>query len=367
MLRLNQYQGRSIIGKALNRFEVFRVNIWFIFVLLSLGSCDLLQTDKQWVALHGQTMGTSYTIKARIAPDEFPPPALSEEIKVTLKLANDVLSNWMEHSEISNFNTSSSTGWREISAHLFAVMQAAAQINLQSEGRFDVTLSPLIDLWGFGPVDDGRLPDDAQINEALKRVGQSSLLVLKDDPPRMRKRNGAVSINLSAIAKGYAVDMIALRLEKHGIEDYLVEIGGDLRTHGVNAENQPWRVGIERPDAKGQSLQRIVFVKNMGLATSGDYRKYIKTRGKRLPHIIDPSSGYPVTHDLASVTVLASNTMRADALATALLVMGEKKGLLLAEKLKVAAYFITRKEKGFETSSSRMFEACCADKSSELL
>ena len=328
-----------------------------LFTGLALSGCDLLKEQSDQYVLRGHTMGTSYTIKALHAHGKVDQEALYNDIKATLDGANDKLSNWKEGSEISAFNASPSTNWRDISAPFHEVLVESERIHRESGGRFDITLSPLIDMWGFGPADNDTLPSDDEITWALTHVGQSDLLEIKDNPPRLRKTRGPVSITLGAIAKGYSADLIARTLEKHGISDYLVEIGGDLIAHGVNEYGVPWRVGIEKPDETGRSVQLIVSVRNMGMATSGDYRNFFLTEdGKRMSHIIDPVTGRPVTHALASVTVLAPSGMRADGLATALLVLGTKEGLALADKLTIAAYFISRDEDGFVTSSSKAFE-----------
>lgn len=322
-----------------------------------LSGCDLLSEETDQYVLRGRTMGTTYTIKALHARGKVDQEALYLDIKAALDDASDKFSNWQDESEISRFNNSPSTNWHPISAPFFEVLQESQRIHHQSGGRFDITLSPLIDLWGFGPNDDEKLPSAVEISGALTHVGQSDLLEVKDNPPSVRKKRGPVSITLSAIAKGYGADLIARGLEKHGITDYLVEIGGDLLARGVNEYGVPWRIGIEKPDVSGRSVQLVVAVRNMGMATSGDYRNFIEADGKRLSHIIDPVTGHPVTHNLASVTVLAKSGMRADGMATALLVLGLDKGLALAEELKIPAYFITRKEDGFATKSSSAFDA----------
>ncbi|TLP45009.1 FAD:protein FMN transferase [Cohaesibacter sp. CAU 1516] len=328
---------------------------------LLLAGCDLLADQTDQYILRGNTMGTSYTIKALRARGKIDKEALYNDIKATLDNANDKLNNWTDDTEISRFNASPSTNWQDISPTFLEVLQEAQRIHAESNGRFDITLSPLIDMWGFGPEDNETLPSKAEIDAALANVGQDSLLELRNDPPSLRKRRGAVSVNLGAIAKGYSADLIARTLEKHGITDYLVEIGGDLIARGVNDMGVPWRVGIEKPNEIGRAVQLVVSVTDMGLATSGDYRNFfLDEEGRRMSHIIDPVTGRPVTHNLASVTVLAADGMRADGLATALLVLGEEEGREMANRLNIPAYFITREEEGFATSSSKAFDALMA-------
>ena len=322
-----------------------------------LSGCDLIGEDTDQYVLRGRTMGTTYTIKALHARGKVDQEALYNDIKATLDDASDKFSNWQDESEISQFNNSSSTNWLSVSAPFFEVLQESQRIHHQSGGRFDITLSPLIDIWGFGPNDDDKLPSEIEISSAMAHVGQSDLLEIKDNPPSIRKKRGPVSISLSAIAKGYGADLIARSLEKHGITNYLVEIGGDLLARGVSERGTPWRIGIEKPDVGGRSVQLVISVRDMGMATSGDYRNFIEADGKRLSHILDPVTGRPVTHNLTSVTVLAQTGMRADGLATALLVLGLADGLALAEELKIPAYFITREGDGFATKSSSAFDA----------
>ena len=325
---------------------------------LLLAGCDLLAEQTDQYVLRGNTMGTSYTIKALHARGKIDEEALYTDIKATLDEANDKLNNWTDDSEISRFNASPSTNWQEISPTFHEVLSEAQQIHAESGGRFDITLSPLIDMWGFGPDDNKNPPTDVEINAALANVGQRNLLEMRSDPPAIRKKRGPVSVNLGAIAKGYSADLIAHTLEKHGISDYLVEIGGDLFARGVNEQGVPWRVGIEKPSETGRAVQIIVSLKDMGMATSGDYRNYfLDDNGQRMSHIIDPVTGRPVTHSLASVTVLAPNGMRADGLATALLVLGPKKGMALANERNIAAYFIMRENGGFVAKSSNAFAA----------
>ncbi|SNY92609.1 thiamine biosynthesis lipoprotein [Cohaesibacter sp. ES.047] len=337
------------------------VALAFLAVIMSLSGCDLLSEQTDEYVLRGNTMGTSYTIKALHARGKVDEEALYHDIKKTLDEANDKLNNWTDDSEISAFNASSTTNWLEISPPFLEVLKESQRIHDQSNGRFDITLSPLIDMWGFGPGDRDTAPSEVEIQAALNNVGQSELLEIRDNPPGIRKKKAPVSINLGAIAKGYSADLIARTLEKHGISNYLVEIGGDLIAHGNNDYGVPWRVGIEKPDEKGRSVQLIVSVRDMGMATSGDYRNfYLDEDGQRMSHIIDPVTGHPARHNLASVTVLAPSGMRADGLATALLVLGEKAGRALANKLSIPAYFITREADGFATSSSDAFDALMA-------
>ncbi len=309
--------------------------------------------------IQGSTMGTQFTIKVLLPANSPLIKHLSNDVNQRLEKLNQSLSNWQSDSELSRFNAYTSTQWQPLSEDLYNVMQEANIIHQQSQGKFDVTLSPLIDLWGFGPIKHTAYPSPSRIQSALKNVGQARLIQLKDTPPSMKKQQADVQINLSALAKGYAIDQLAEYLISLEIDNFLVEIGGDLRTRGVNIKGQRWRVGIEKPNDLGHSIQSIIALDNQSIATSGDYRNFfVNASGQRMSHIIDPTTGYPITHKLSSVTVINQTAMRADALATALLVLGEKEGLALANKHNIAALFIRRDANSrYSTSLSQTFKS----------
>ncbi|SLN43368.1 Thiamine biosynthesis lipoprotein ApbE precursor [Pseudoruegeria aquimaris] len=324
---------------------------------LFLSAC-LFSTDKaEPVRFVGETMGTTYSVTVVDMPEDLTAEALQAEVESVLARVNAQMSNWDPNSEVSRFNASTSTAPQPVSAEFAYVMEAANGIHLGSGGVFDVTLAPLIDLWGFGPKKPGEpVPTDAEILKALSDVGQLSLLTLGEGPT-LKKEKPGVSVNLSAIAKGYGVDEVAELVASKGITRYLIEIGGDLVASGENAEGKPWSIGIEKPDARSKTLQLVLPLDNTGMATSGDYRNYFEEDGIRYSHIIDPNTGRPITHKTASVTVLAENAMLADGWATAMLAMGQDRGLEAAEALGLAVYFITREGNDFVTASSRAFDS----------
>lgn len=328
----------------------------FFISLVILQACESSSTQREAFTLRGETMGTSYSVKIVLSQNKTILDTLSNEIETTLESINNSLSDWKSDSEISRFNQNTSTQFQAISNHFYQVMHEAMIINKQSLGQFDVTLSPLINLWGFGPQTNASQPTPSIINEILNKVDQSALLTLKDNPPSLKKQQADVSLNLSSIAKGYAIDQIAAVLRQHHIQNYIVEIGGDLVTNGMNLNEQAWRIAIEKPNDLGQSVQAIIPLHSQAIATSGDYRNFYRQDNKRLSHILNPKTGYPITHNLASVTVIESSAMRADGLATALMVMGEKEGLILANKLDIAVYFITRHDLSYKTSKSNAFK-----------
>ncbi|MEM7255089.1 MAG: FAD:protein FMN transferase [Pseudomonadota bacterium] len=307
------------------------------------------------VKLSGETMGTTYHVTV-VDPPRNSTSAIEEAIIAALARVNQQLNNWDPQSEVSTFNQRESTEPLPVSDAFQAVMAQSFDIHRQSDGRFDVTLAPLIELWGFGPrTPDSPVPGEAAISTALSRVGMARLLTL--DGGNLTKANPKTSVNLAAIAKGYGVDQIAGALDALGISNYLVEIGGDLITAGTNQDGGPWRVGIETPDRVGRSIHYIIRLSNVGMATSGDYRNFVEHEGKRYSHILDPVTGRPVEHRLASVTVLHETAALADGWATALLVLGDKAGMTLADTLGIAAYFIVRGEDDFEVLRSERFNA----------
>ncbi|MEM7290600.1 MAG: FAD:protein FMN transferase [Pseudomonadota bacterium] len=331
-----------------------------LFACLQLAGCDWFAKPDA-VTLSGQTMGTTYTVVVAGLESEPDVERLRGEIEATLADVNSKMSNWDASSEISRFNASAEIAPMKISADLATVMEAAVEVNRKSNGKFDVTLAPLIELWGFGPhKPDDPIPSDETISDALGRVGQERLLFLDTRGSLLEKARGDVEINLSALAKGFGIDMMAERLLALGFENHLVDIGGDLRSTGKNERGEAWRIGIERPEAGARNIKRIVSLDNMSMATSGDYRNFIEKDGVRYSHIIDPSTGRPISHWTTSVSVIADDAMMADAWATALLVLGSKDGVRIANDNGIAAYFISRDRdldgEKYVVTSSEAFE-----------
>jgi thiamine biosynthesis lipoprotein len=241
------------------------------------------------------------------------------------------------------------------------VVKAALRISRLTQGAFDVTIGPVVNLWGFGPqTAEEALPSDKAVKDALAKVGYERVHV-RDTPPALRKERSDINIDLSAIAKGYGVDKIAQYLEAQGIGHYLVEIGGELRGKGLNPNGVPWRIAIEKPDPGQRVIERIIQISDRGVATSGDYRNFFEIAGQRYSHTMDPRTGRPVRHDLASVTVVSDTCMEADALATALLVMGPEQGFRFAQSQGIEAFFIVIGSEGFTERSTAGFERYVVD------
>ncbi|WP_108259353.1 FAD:protein FMN transferase [Mangrovicoccus ximenensis] len=326
--------------------------------LLSLSAC-WPQSAPESVRIEGSTMGTTYHVTVVDGPADMDAERLEEITEDALAAILAHVNNWDPASEVSRFSALDGTGPVEISPELQAVMAEANRINALSGGKFDVTLAPLIDLWGFGPKKPGEpVPSEDEIAAAMQTVGQADKLILGQGT--LQKALPGVSLNLSAIAKGQGIDAVGDAIAAAGATRYLVEIGGDLVSKGLNAQDEPWVIGVERPDAASQTVEVVIPVTDMGLATSGDYRNYFEQDGVRYSHIIDPTTGRPITHTTASVTVLAETAMAADGLATALLAMGEEEAMPLAEAEDIPVMFITRRDGGFVTASSSSFDALVA-------
>ncbi len=295
--------------------------------------------------LEGFTMGTTYSIKALnngLSVTKF--KALQKDVDRLLEDLNDQMSTYRDQSEISRFNRSDSTDPLEVSPSFVKVAQAALILGERSKGAFDPTLDPLINLWGFGnraPSSD--LPSDQQIQLALEKIGYAKFEVVS--PTQIQKKLPTLQVNLNAIAKGYAVDAVSDLLRSKGLSNTLVEIGGEIYVSGLGEERRPWTVGIETPRTDllpGESLNAVIELKDKAIATSGKYRNFILDEdGKTLSHILDPRSGRPVTHRLASVSVVANDCTFADGIATAAFVMGAEEGLAWIESMTdVEALFI---------------------------
>ncbi|MEM1387292.1 MAG: FAD:protein FMN transferase [Pseudomonadota bacterium] len=310
------------------------------------------------IELTGATMGTTYNVVAVDPSGDVTAEAVHAQIERVLADANAALSNWDPASEVSRFNAATSTEIIAASPSFLEVMEAANAVFDASGGRFDVTLGPLIELWGFGAAGSpSATPSDTAIADAL--AARAATIEVSADG--LRKSDPQTQVYLSAIGKGHGVDLIGRALEEMGLRDFMVEVGGDLYTAGLNPDGVPWRIGVETPDLRNPGVQSIVEVSGLGLATSGDYRNYFEQDGTRYSHILDPMTGRPITHTTASATVLAENAMLADAWATAMLILGREAGLEIARAREMAVLFIERdttaSDLQFTASASPRFEA----------
>lgn len=325
-----------------------------------LSGCDSTpnsesSTDKNKILLQGKTMGTKYHVAiVHNKEAELNANAIKSKIDALLEELNQQVSTYIPDSQISQFNRSNSTEWIKVDKDFFSIVETAQNVSITSNGALDISIFPLVDIWGFGARKRDDIPNASQIREALNQTGYESL-ILNSAQQSLKKKHKQLHIDLSAIAKGFAVDKISDLLKEEGYSNHLVEIGGELKANGLNQSDKKWRIAIEQPDSSNTLSQQGIEISNRAVATSGDYRNYFVEKGIRRSHIIDPKTGYPIKHKLASVTVLHDSTMLADAYATALLVMGENKGKVFVEENNLDALMIIRNDNNFEFWSSTDF------------
>lgn len=309
--------------------------------------------QKQEVHLTGPTMGTSYNVKY-VPAESVTPTLLQTEIDQRLEEINQLMSTYIKDSELSRFNQWQSREPFPISAETTLVMAEAKRLGVLSEGVLDVTVGPLVNLWGFGPQSRPEtIPSPELINNIQQQIGLDKLTLTSNTASKSQPN---LYVDLSTIAKGYGVDQLAEILLTHNIKNFLVEVGGEMRVSGKKLSGKPWAIAIEKPESYSRSIQKIISVGNNAVATSGDYRNYYEEDGQRYSHLINPATGYPIQHNLVSVTVVHPSSMTADGLATALNVMGKDKALALAEKHDLAVLLITKEKDIFNEYTSAKFD-----------
>ena len=265
------------------------------------------------------------------------------------------MSTWRADSELSRFNHSQNTNWFAVSGETARVTAEAQRISKLTEGAFDVTVLPFLKLWGFGArAKPRRVPSTAEIAAVRVSVGWEKLEV-RLNPPALRKSVGELQVDLSGIAPGFAADELGDWLETHGVTNYLADVGGELRAHGIDPRGDGWRVGIERPENQARIVDVVVTLGNGSLATSGDYRNFFEQGGKRYGHILNPRTGSPSESAVASVSVTHESAMTADALATALMVLGVERGMEFSRREGLAVRFVERKNGKLVESMSPSF------------
>lgn len=305
--------------------------------------------------LSGSTMGTTFSVTV-VAAADIDRDGLGERILARLDDINRLMSTYRQDAELATVNRTPSTDWIQVSERLCAALEHALQLGAKTGGAFDITVGPLVDLWGFGPGPSRNEPPSVDEVEAARERSGADKLQVDCDRPAIRKRLPELRIDLSGYAKGLAVDELADLLDSNDFTNYMVEIGGELRTRGHNASKVPWRIAIELPDANSRAVEKIIRLRDAGVATSGDYRNFFEHDGVRYSHTIDPRTGRPVAHKLASVTVLAERAAVADALATALLVLGPDAGPALARQQDIAALFLVRKNGEISALTTQRFQ-----------
>lgn len=340
-----------ILGAKFPRLLVLRPAIVLVVLLLGLLGCG--ETSKV-VELQGNIYGTGWSLV--YLPDESSPApeVIEAEVLAAFDVVDASMNTYDPLSRISEFNALPPEKAMEVDWDFTYVLSEAVKITRLTEGAYDVTVAPLVELWGFGPGGPTNIPTAAEIASTRDAVGLNRL----DWRPNIRslsKRVPGVSLEFSSIAKGYGVDLAADVLDELGIKNFMLEVGGELQLRGHSPRGDAWRIAIERPEQGRGGFQTAVNVSNVGVATSGDYRNYFEHQGQRYSHIIDPRTGYPVQHDLVSVTVIHPSTALADAWATALCVLGTEKALALSERMGLAVYLVHREVDSLQALWSTKF------------
>ncbi|MGR6860984.1 FAD:protein FMN transferase [Aliivibrio salmonicida] len=326
-------------------------------VLLSCLALVLLSgcgDQREQIYINGPTMGTSYNIKF-ISKDGLPATeAIHAEVDRKLELVNDQMSTYRKDSELSLFNQSTDLTPFTVSEDTATVINEAIRLNQLTEGALDITVGPLVNLWGFGPEARPEVvPTDEELNARREVVGIEHLSATTTT---VTKNIPNLYVDLSTIAKGWGVDVVANYLESLGITNYMVEVGGEMRVKGNNKENVAWRIAIEKPSVDERAIQEIIEPRHYAVATSGDYRIYFEKEGVRYSHIINPITGKPIANKVVSVTVLDKSSMTADGLATGLMVLGEEKGMEIANKNNIPVFMIVKTKDGFKEIASEAFK-----------
>lgn len=325
----------------------------FAFLLAALLLAGCAQPQKVHT-LSGPTMGTSWSVKVVGLPTGMTLPQLQQDLALLLDMVNQQMSTYIPDSDLSRFNQAEADSWQELPADFYQVLAYSLALARDTNGAYDPTVGPLVNLWGFGP-DKATLkaPSDEALAAARARIGWQRVEL--DAERRAAYQAGGVYVDLSSVAKGFAVDKLADYLSARGLESYLVEVGGELRASGRKPDGTGWRVAVEKPLPGVRDIARVLELDRGAVATSGDYRNFFEQDGVVYSHIVDPRSGRPVDHLTASVTVLADTCMEADALATAMTVLGPKEGIAFADARQLAVLFIVREGNTLKEVPSHAF------------
>jgi thiamine biosynthesis lipoprotein len=331
-----------------------RLVLLAFFYSVFLVACS--KPSPQMVQFEGPTMGTRYSVKLVVGQNtELDIPSLQTSVDQRLAQINQAMSTYIDDSDINQLNAAPAGTDIKVSAELCEVLKLSQDISAQTEGAFDISVGPIVRAWGFGPEQRDKPPEAELLMELLSRTGYQYLNLDCNSTTVLKQK--ALSLDLSAVAKGYAVDVISeLITQETGISDVMVEIGGELSLRGSNVEGKAWRIGIEKPALAQMGATQVLALSNVAVATSGDYRNFYEFEGQHYSHLIDPKTGRPVEHALTSVTIVSKNCALADAYATAIHVMGPEAGLAFAEKNQIAAFFIERSTEQFRYYHTQAFE-----------
>lgn len=333
----------------------FALSVFLLMNSLLLAGCSLFEKP-QVVELSGlafHSMG--WAVKVAALPEGKTAAQLQQELQQSLDAANTVLSTYQRDTELMRFNAAPAGQWIKVSPMLFNAVREAQAVSVATQGRYDITVGPLVNLWGFGPdAVPVKIPSEAAIAAARQFVGfekialDASAMALRHEP--------GVKLDLSSMGEGIAVEVMVAQLQSLGLSDFMVSVAGCTRVSGKKPDGRPWVIAIEKPDGSGE-VQQLLKLESSSISTSGSYRNYREIDGLRYSHTIDPATGRPITHRGVSVSVIGGDTARVDAWATALNVLGPEEGYALAEARRIPAYFIFHTDKGAEVRYTSAFKA----------
>lgn len=307
----------------------------------------------------GPTMGSMYSVKYVRGPDGPDVAHVQPEVEAILAEVDQQMSTYRSDSDIERFNMLPANSCQSMPAGVLELVRVGEQLSIDSQGSYDLTVEPLLDLWGFGPqARVEHVPTAEQLAQVLQRVGHGHLRI---DGDQLCK-DAAVEVDFNSIAAGYTVDRLSAQMQALGIRSFLVEATGELKAVGKKADGSPWHVALEAPRDDQQIAEKIIELDGYGVSTSGDYRNYFEQDGRRYSHTFDALTGAPIDHALASVTVIDHSTLMADGFSTLLLILGPERGWAFAEQHKIAAFFVIRADKRFIIRSNSEFDRLFAGK-----
>ncbi|MDT8893341.1 FAD:protein FMN transferase [Halomonas sp. I1] len=333
-----------------------RLVIPILLLVVLLAGCSE-RTLESPVTLKGDIFGTFYQVTIADPLTQSEAEALEDGFLDELEAVDASMSTYRDDAELMAFNEAPIGEWQRLSAPLVHVLDIARSVGDASGGAFDVTVGDLVNLWSFGPeARPEEVPADSLIEQRLAEVGMETLELEVDDNRARRLKD--VFVDLSGVAKGYATDRVAAYLADQGVENFLVNLGGEVKVDGHrDGEAEPWRIGVEVPRNGRPQAEHVLPLEDTSVATSGDYRNYFEVDGRRYSHTIDPRTGRPIQHRLASVTIIGSSNARADAWATAMTVLGEREGMALAQRHDLAVLMLVRQGDGWQSLASPAFAA----------
>jgi thiamine biosynthesis lipoprotein len=333
--------------------EMGVLNRQLVVLMVLMGALTGCGNGDSMEGFGGPTMGSTYSIKY-LRHAGLPAPAdVRVQVEKILADVDQQMSTYRSDSDIERFNDLPANRCQKMPASILKLVRVAEQLSEQSAGSYDLTVEPLLNLWGFGPqAREEKVPTAQALAEVRQRVGYQHLHIDRDQ----LCKDAAVEVDFNSIAAGYAVDTIAARLEALGIHNYLAEATGELKAAGKKLDGSPWRIALEEPRDDQQVAERVIAVDGYGVSTSGDYRNYFEQDGRRYSHTFDARTGAPVSHTLASVTVIDPSALMADGLSTLLLILGPERGWDYADKHDIGAFFVIRADTGFVTRTTQAFE-----------